>query len=204
MELTQNKLFNKREFKITDSKLFYSSTKFWNKNEFFISFEDIVGEKVAHVSTNSNLFIASITSFLMGILMVVLMLLVADEVIDVTAFSIGLGLTLVGVILFIVCKKTRESFWRIKLSDGRNLVFHQNIPDYNTTEKFIAELFKARNTFLRKNYMLVDKNLNYEGQLNTFRWLRSIQAITEEEFDNLYTELKETVNPLKNNIGFKD
>lgn len=101
-------------------------------------------------------------------------------------------------------KKTRESFWKIKLSDGRNLVFHQNIPDYNLTEKFIEELFNARNVFLRKNYMLVDKNLNYEGQLNTFRWLKSMHAISEEEFDNLYTELKETVNPLKNNIGFKD
>lgn len=115
MELIQDKFFNKKEFKISDSKLFYSSTKFWNRNELFISFEDIIGEKVAHVSTNSNLFIASITSFLMGILMIVLMLLVADEVVDVTALSIGLGLTLVGVLLFVVCKKNKRVFLENKI-----------------------------------------------------------------------------------------
>lgn len=52
--------------------------------------------------------------------------------------------------------------------------------------------------------MIVDKNLNYESQLNTFRWLKSIHAINQNEFEDLYNELKKTVDPLKTNIGFRD
>ena len=64
------------------------------------------------------------------------------------------------------------------------------------------ELINTRNRYLRENYAIVDEHLNYENQLGNFRWLKSINAITKEEFDQKYEELKRTVKPEKRNVGF--
>lgn len=204
MELIQKKLFNKKEFRISDSKLYYSLTKFGNKNEVIIPYEEISGEKVSQTSTNFTLFTLSLTVFLVGVVIAGIAVLLAEPNEASGLVIFGSVLMTIGALLFILFLYSRESFWKIQLSDSRNLFFHQNIPDQAKTEHFISELLNSRNVFLRQNYMIVDKNLNYESQLNTFRWLKSIHAINQNEFEDLYNELKKTVDPLKTNIGFRD
>lgn len=204
MELKQKTTFNTREFKLFDSKLHYSYSKFGTKNEVVIAFEEISGDKVSHISSNFTLLSLSLAVTLVGIAIIGIVFLVAEPIVNWGLFIFAAVLIIVGIGLFISYWMSRTNYWKIRLNDGRQLFFHKDGPNGEQTEKFIDELYNLRNKFLRRNYMTVDKNLNYESQLDNFRWLRSIHAISQDEFDSLYNELKRTVDPLKTNIGFRD
>ena len=97
---------------------------------------------------------------------------------------------------------SKKDYWKIKLSNNSHLYIHKKIPSEEKTNQFLSDLIDTRNIYLRENYAYIDENLNYENQLSNFRWLKSINAITKEEFDQKYAELKKTVKPDKPNIGF--
>jgi len=108
-----------------------------------------------------------------------------------------------GTVMLVVYLISKKSLWKVKLSNNSYLFIHKNIPNESETNQFLADLIDARNQYLRENYAQIDENLNYEHQLSNFRRLKSIKAITKEEFDAKYNELKQTVKPDKTNIGFK-
>ncbi|EDM42897.1 hypothetical protein SCB49_11392, partial [unidentified eubacterium SCB49] len=107
-----------------------------------------------------------------------------------------------GTVMLIVYFVTKKEFWKIKLSYDSYLFVHKKIPSEEKTNQFLTDLIETRNRYLRENYGSIDENLNYENQLINFRWLKSINAITKDEFDQKYAELKKTVKPDKPNIGF--
>ena len=108
----------------------------------------------------------------------------------------------IGTVMFAVYFMSRKDFWKIKLSNNSYLYVHKKIPSEEKTNQFITDLIESRNSYLRENYSFIDENLNYESQLSNFRWLKSINAISKEEFDQKYAELKKTMKPDKRNIGF--
>jgi len=196
-ELKQKKNFVTRELRFTESKLFYNVSKFGNENEVDILFENLNGEKVSHKSTNHTLLIISGIIYLIAI------------IVQISLFRGGTGEKFaglfwagIGTIFLIIYFLSRQNFWKIRLANDSYIYIHKNIPNKSATDQFIAELMKSRNEFLRENYALVDENLSYESQLNNFKWLKSIDAITKAEFDQKYKELKQSVKPEKSNIGF--
>ncbi len=196
-ELKQTKNFVKRELKITDSKLFYNVTKFGNGNEVDIPYENLNGEKVSHKSINHVLLIVSIVLYLIAIAVQISWFRGAN-----TEKFAGLFWGIIATVVLSLYWFSRQIFWKIKLSNDNYIYIHKNIPSKSATDHFLAELMKSRNDFLKENYAIVDENLSYESQLNNFKWLKSMNAISKEEFNRKYAELKQTVKPEKQNIGF--
>lgn len=196
-ELKQTKNLVKREFRITESKLFYSVSKFGNENEVDIPFENINGEKTSYKETNHTLLLFAIIIYLVGIGVVISLMKNGTE------GNYG-GLIWFGIasLLLILYWMSRKNFWRIRLANDSYLYIHKNIPSQNEADKFIQELIKSRNTFLKESYASIDQNLGYENQLNNLKWLKSINAITKKEYDDKYSELKQSLNPNKEDIGF--
>lgn len=196
-ELRQRKNFVKREFRLTESKLFYNVTKFGNGNEVDIPFENINGDKVSFKSINHTLLIIAGIIYLIAI------------AIQVSAYRggntedfAGLFWAIVATVFLVLYFLSKQNFWKIRLNNDSYLYIHKNIPNKSTADKFIENLMKSRNGYLKENYAIVDENLSYESQLNNFKWLKSINAISKEEFDQKYAELKQVVKPQPPNIGF--
>ncbi|NQZ45457.1 MAG: hypothetical protein HRT65_14215 [Flavobacteriaceae bacterium] len=194
----QKKFFTKREFKITESKLYFNISKFGDGNEIDIPFENIDGDKVSFKSTNGFALSVALLFYFVGITTYISSNLYGENEDPYLAlFWLGLG-TVMLVIYFV----TKKDFWKIKLSNNSYVYVHKKIPSEEKTNEFLDELINTRNRYLRENYAIVDEHLNYENQLGNFRWLKSINAITKEEFDQKYEELKRTVKPEKRNVGF--
>lgn len=195
--LIQKKNFVQREVRLTDTKLFCSVTKFGNTNEIDIPFENIDGEKVSYKTVNLYFLLLAIglgfTAFIISTSSF------KENVIQDLASGVSFILALSFFILYWF---SRADFWQIKLSDGNSILLHKKIPNEKAVNLFIDEIIKVRNSYLRENYATIDENLDYESQLNNFKWLKSIKAISKEEYDKKYSELKKTINPSDMNIGF--
>lgn len=196
-ELKQTKNFVKREFRLTDSKLFYNVSKFGNGNEVDIPFENISGDKVSFKSTNHILLLIAGAIYLIAIAIQISIFRGGN-----TENFAGLFWGIVGTVFLVLYFLSMQDFWKIRLVNDGYLYIHKKIPNKTTADMFIEELMKSRNDFLKENYAVVDENLSYESQLNNFKWLKSINAISKEEFDQKYAELKQSVKPKTPNIGF--
>ena len=194
----QRKFFTNREYKITETKLYYNVTKFGDGNEVDIPYENIEGDKVSFKSSNSFSLYLSLTLYAVGFMT----LLDGYGQEDNPYPYLPLIWAGIGTIMFVIYFLSKKSFWKLKLSNNSYLYVHKRIPNEEKTNRFLSDLISARNEYLRENYATIDENLSYESQLSNFRWLKSIQAISKEEFNEKYTELKRIVKPDKSNIGF--
>jgi len=196
-ELKQHKGFDKREFRFTDSKLYYAQCRLGECNEIDIPFENIDGERVSY-HTSRTLFL--------GVSVTLLLLAIAALIIWAGRGGNGWVFALIpalGSAAFLWLYRTsRKDFWKIKLKTEDYLYLYKNIPAPEQTQAFLKSLLEARNAYLRENYLRIDENLDYEQQFYNLRWLRSIDAIDKDEFETKYEELKQTVKPEKRAIGF--
>ncbi|MEP2990926.1 MAG: hypothetical protein ABJN61_11675 [Flavobacteriaceae bacterium] len=198
-ELSQRKFFVKREFRITESKLYYNYSKFGNSTEVDIPFENIEGSKTSHRVSHNIILAVSAVFYLIAVAVYY-------------SYSNGgngerFAWLFWGVIATVVLGSyflTRDSFWRIRLSNNSQIYLHKNIPNLSVTTKFIEEIIDARNTYLIEQYSFVDKNLDYDKQLNNLRWLRSIDVINKEEFEIKYAQLRNSINPNQSGIGYSN
>tara|TARA_R110002033_G_scaffold169502_1_gene210310 strand:+ start:541 stop:1116 length:576 start_codon:yes stop_codon:yes gene_type:complete len=187
----------KREFRISETKLYYNISKFGNSDEIDIPFENLNGEKVSFKKSNNVLLLVSVIIYLIAIAISIGKMKGAD----VEQYA-DLFWGIIGTIVLVVYFFTKENFWKIKLVENNYIYFHKKIPSENQTNEFLTELIEVRNSFLNENYGIIDENLDYQTQLNNFKWLKSINAISKKEFEEKYKELKKTVKPEKSNIGY--
>ncbi|MCW5518809.1 hypothetical protein J1N09_03100 [Aureitalea sp. L0-47] len=197
-ELIQKKNFITREYRLGESKLFFYKISYGNGDEMDIPYENIDGEKVR---ANNNSYITLLLG-IGGLLFGVLLLLLGMFVENLQTGYLGIVSLLFGIPVIGYYWLTKEKLWKIKLSNGTYLHFHQSIPSPITVEEFINELITTRDKYLLDNYGTIDKNLGYEEQLSNFKWLKSIRVISNNEFDNKVIELRNVVDPEKFKIGF--
>ena len=190
--LVQKKNFVTRELRISDAKLFCKVSKLGNTNEIDIPFENIDGEKVSFQSSNNLLLLVSISLTLLSIIN---LFLDFGNWISIISF-------IIATILFVIYWFSIGNFWQVKLMDGNSVLVVKDVPDAKTVDHFIDEIIKARNIYLRENFASIDENLDYESQLNNFKWLKAIKAITKEEFEAKHAELKKIYFHSDLNIGF--
>jgi hypothetical protein len=190
--LVQKKNFVTRELRISEAKLFCKVSKFGNTNEIDMPFENIDGEKVSFKSSNNVLLLVSMGLNLMSIINLFL---------DFGKWISLLGFV-IATILFVIYWLSIGDFWQIKLMDGNSILILKDVPEAKTVDNFIDEIIKARNVYLRENFASIDENLDYESQLNNFKWLKAIKAITKEEFETKHEELKKIFFHSDMNIGF--
>jgi len=190
--LVQKKNFVTRELRISDAKLFCKVSKLGNTNEIDIPFENIDGEKVSFQSSNNLLLLVSISLTLLSIIN---LFLDFGNWISIISF-------IIATILFVIYWFSIGNFWQVKLIDGNSVLVVKDVPDAKTVDHFIDEIIRARNIYLRENFASIDENLDYESQLNNFKWLKAIKAITKEEFEAKHAELKKIYFHSDLNIGF--
>lgn len=190
--LVQKKNFVTRELRISDAKLFCKVSKLGNTNEIDIPFENIDGEKVSFQSSNNLLLLVSISLTLLSIIN---FFLDFGNWISIISF-------IIATILFVIYWFSIGNFWQVKLMDGNSVLVVKDVPDAKTVDHFIDEIIRARNIYLRENFASIDENLDYESQLNNFKWLKAIKAITKEEFEAKHAELKKIYFHSDLNIGF--
>jgi hypothetical protein len=190
--LVQKKNFVTRELRISEAKLFCKVSKFGNTNEIDMPFENIDGEKVSFKSSNNVLLLVAIG---LSLLSFINLFLTFGNWISVVGFVIA-------TILFVIYWLSIGDFWQVKLMDGNSILVVKDVPDAKTVDHFIDEIIKARNVYLRENFAAIDENLDYESQLNNFKWLKAIKAITKEEFEAKHAELKKIYFHSDLNIGF--
>lgn len=190
--LVQKKNFVTRELRISEAKLFCKVSKFGNTNEIDMPFENIDGEKVSFKSSNNVLLLVSMG---LNLLSIINLFLDFGKWISLLGFVIA-------TILFVIYWLSIGDFWQIKLMDGNSILVVKDVPDAKTVDHFIDEIIKARNVYLRENFASIDENLDYESQLNNFKWLKAIKAITKEEFEAKHAELKKIYFHSDLNIGF--
>lgn len=190
--LIQKKNFVTRELRISETKLFCKVSKFGNTNEIDMPFENIDGEKVSFKSSNNVLLLVSMAFNLLSIINLFL---------DFGKWISLLGFV-IATILFVIYWLSIGDFWQVKLMDGNSILVVKDVPDTKTVDHFINEIIKARNSYLRENFASIDENLDYESQLNNFKWLKAIKAITKEEFEAKHEELKKIYFHSDLNIGF--
>lgn len=190
--LIQKKNFVTRELRISETKLFCKVSKLGNTNEIDMPFENIDGEKVSFKSSNNVLLLVSMAFNLLSIINLFL---------DFGKWISLLGFV-IATILFVIYWLSIGDFWQVKLMDGNSILVVKDVPDAKTVDHFINEIIKARNSYLRENFASIDENLDYESQLNNFKWLKAIKAITKEEFEAKHEELKKIYFHSDLNIGF--
>ena len=190
--LVQKKNFVTRELRISEAKLFCKVSKFGNTNEIDMPFENIDGEKVSFKSSNNVLLLVSMG---LNLLSIINLFLDFGKWISLLGFVIA-------TILFVIYWLSIGDFWQIKLMDGNSILVVKDVPDTKTVDHFIDEIIKTRNVYLRENFATIDENLDYESQLNNFKWLKAIKAITKEEFEAKHNELKKIYFHSDLNIGF--
>ena len=190
--LVQKKNFVTRELRISEAKLFCKVSKFGNTNEIDMPFENIDGEKVSFKSSNNVLLLVAIG---LSLLSFINLFLTFGNWISIVGF-------LIAVVLAVIYWLSIGNFWQVKLMDGNSILVVKDVPDAKTVDHFIDEIIKARNVYLRENFAAIDENLDYESQLNNFKWLKAIKAITKEEFETKHAELKKIYFHSDLNIGF--
>lgn len=190
--LLQKKNFVTRELRISDTKLFCKVSKFGNTNEIDIPFENIDGEKVSFKSSNNVLLLISMG---LNLLSIINLFLDFGKWISVIGF-------IIATILFVIYWFSIGDFWQVKLMDGNSILVVKDVPNTETVDDFIAEIIKARNLHLIENFAYIDENLDYESQLNNFKWLKAVKAISKEEFEAKHAELKKIYSHSDLNIGF--
>jgi len=155
-ELVQRKFFTKTTFRFSDSKLCCQVSKYGNGDEFDIPFEQISGEKYSKTKLSDVILYAALSFgvaiFFLGPLFY--------NINKTYLYVFILATVIIVVILMFYLWKKRDKFWKLKLSNRGYLYFHQNIPNSKVVDDFLNDLILARNTYLRKNYAYVDKNLN--------------------------------------------
>ncbi|PIB23693.1 hypothetical protein BFP77_15360 [Maribacter sp. 4U21] len=196
-ELKQTKNFAKRELRLTENKVFYNYSKFGNSNEVDIPYENIEGEKVTHKTSNNTILFFSAVVYVVAIALFISKIRGGGGENYAWLFWV-----FIATVILAFYWLTKENFWKLKLNDNNYLYIHKNIPNKDAPKKFINSLMQKRNEYLRENYLVIDENLDYQSQLSNFKWLKSIGAISKDEFDTKYSELKRTVKPEKPNIGF--
>jgi hypothetical protein len=199
MELKQKRLFTEREIKIFESKIYVREKKIGQTDgEVIIPFQELSIDKTSHnFSQPVFLYISLFLYF------IALIAFTDRHEKDGDLYSwIWLSIIATASIMFYFIRK--ENSWKIKLSNKNTYVFaFKDIPNSETVDSFIDNLFASRNKFLRETYLTLDKNLNYEEQYKDLKWLLHLEAISKVEFAEKYEELKVLFKKNQKPIGFE-
>lgn len=197
--LKQKRFFHKREFEILESKLSYKEIITGKSNfEALIPFEDLSNNKSSHENSSVLFIVFSVFLYFIAIISFIS----RDEKDfnpDVWKFF-----TITATVLLALFFINKEKSWKIKIPKNNTYVFiYKKNPSEHVVNVFIEDIFTARDNYLRENYMYLDRNLSYENQYENLKWLWRIEAISKQEFDEKYKELKIMFNYDKKEIGFK-
>ena len=193
----QTKFFITREFEITESHLNYKVIKYGNETELKIPFENL-REKTSF--RNINVEFLFISGFFGLLACSSVLWKMEDETVDI-GMIFFFGSVSIGFLLYFIIGRVNQ--WRLRLSNNQYVFINKKVPSLSQTENFINNIYEAQKRYLRLNYLIIDSRLNYENQLETLKWLKSLNAISQAEYNQKYEELRTLILPEKKTIGFE-
>jgi hypothetical protein len=196
--LVQKTIFIKREIKIQETGFLYKFSKFGSENEIFIPFENLTSQRLSVKKSEIMFLVASFVMYMVT-------LICAESYIEKEKDHPGLSAIIItGIIstfLLALFFYNRQNLWRVVLTNYNHAFLFKNKPNTSITDEFYKYLIEARNSYLRDNYAVLDKGINYEDQLKNLKWLKSMDVLSKSEFEAKYSELKSIINPTSS-IGF--
>lgn len=94
-------------------------------------------------------------------------------------------------LLFLIAanKAMGDQYLEIK-SRHEPILIHINRWTAERGRKFMEQVIEQSRTYLREQYMFLDKDLSFERQVENYRWLLMNELITAEEYESLKRKLK--------------
>ncbi|WP_281235066.1 hypothetical protein [Flavobacterium gelatinilyticum] len=194
--IKQRRLFKKIEYNILENKLHYKTSYLGGESEGMVAFENLVKEKTTYKTTNNIILVFALFFFMLSGMSFSYR---NDKEVDP---EMWIALALPGVVLFAVYIFMNENSWRIRTHSNGYLYLLKKSPNESTVNDFILKLFAERDEYLKEKYLSLDPNLSYETQVNDLKWLRNVEAISKQEFDKYYLDLKLLYAPKTGKIGF--
>lgn len=194
--IKQRRLFKKIEYNILENKLLYKTSYLGSESEGMVSFENLSKEKTTYRTTNIIILLMSLFFFMLGAMSFSFR---NDKDVD---SEMWIAFVIFGIVLFAIYAFMNENLWRIRTYSNGFLFLLKKSPNENTVNEFMSKLFTERDKYLREQYLSLDPNLSYETQLNDLKWLRNIEAISNQEFTKYYSDLKLLYAPKIGKIGF--
>lgn len=182
-KITQKRLWDLKEFEITNSGLKIKSVDSSGMQERFVEFESL-GYKTeikreskggfhSALLLSLSFFAFTLKSLLeakhIGILQVLLLVVVI------------LCCTAVSTVAFFVSGKR----YLYLTSERSKVEFYEDVPSLQEAHQFVKDVVTARNLYFRKKYATIDADIPIESQLNVFNWLHNEKVISSEELQNL-------------------
>lgn len=199
MKLSQRNFFKKQTIEFLDSKIHIKTKHLGNKNEFDVSYENILPNKYDFKTSNLTLFGLSALFYLLSGAVYYWRFIEGDQSVEGEA---SIAWFVVGTILLIFALKSIENTWKINIVNNQFIKIYKSSPNKMLVDSFITNMFKQRNKYLIEAYGKVNSNLNYEKQYNNFLWLRNMEVINESELIEKTKDLDFIFGKQHNKIGF--
>lgn len=202
-ELEQKSFFTGYQLRLGDAQLLYKVSRRGVHQEYAINYEYLGGTRTSHLKGRPLLWISGVLLLLLSFVYLILHLsqgISGSSIWDRIFVILLPGLGLLLVLLFFW---GRRSLWRVSTLDKWPTIwFYKSRPSRFVVDGFYEKLLDARNSYLYKQYATLEDGLSYEEYLSNLKWLRSIQALDEQQYDLLYEQLKKRTDPGSTRIGF--
>jgi hypothetical protein len=184
MELVQRKLFSKQEFKFDDTNLYLSTWSLVTGLKKWSLKLDEVGHRqdVRQMGIFSNGCLFSVGAIILSTLIIIQLPLVTTLIVLAIAFTP----MMVGRFV------NHYNYIEIHTKRGPVLVGY-NKKEKEKVDAFIAALREASKKYMLWKYGTIDADLPQSKLIENLWWLRNNEIITDEEYLQLKTKLKDTL-----------
>jgi hypothetical protein len=184
MELNQRRLFSRQQFKCDENTLhistwsLFTGTKDWSVRLDEIGFRYDVRQM--GIFSNGCLFAVAIV-IISTLVIIELPLLTALIVLIISMTPLILGRTI-----------NSYNYMQIPTRRGTVLIGYSKKEKLKADE-FIVSLKETIKKYMIWKYGTIDPDLNFQKQVENFWWLRNNEIITEDEYAQLKSKLKEDI-----------
>jgi len=184
-ELIQKKTFASKHYKILKGKLQVNIKSTKEQNEWTCSLEELGLKKLYKKQPRFLLNLAVVVCFAIALAAAITYFFFPEQI-DAGGFYINTVLWgFLGLFFMLVPVKNEVYLY----GGSQDLAFYRNIPNEESVDQFLDELIQATKEYLREKYTKIDKDLAEDIQIENFKWLKDIEVITEQEYQELKEEL---------------
>jgi hypothetical protein len=184
-QLIQKTLFTKKIWTINETKLDINETVYFRQREWSIPLDEIHPYADKRADKRSSI----VFNLMIGILCLILWAA------NFSAFTF----ILIGISFFVFLN--RENNHALINTKHELLIINRNRPSQQAVDVFINALFEQQKDYLKWKFGTIDADLDFDIQIVNFRKLRNNKIISDEEYVQLKTALKDIIIAQKNNLS---
>jgi hypothetical protein len=183
----------KKEFRLTENALAIRERKNQKEWEYSVPYEKIGFDTVIKkdLSTARGFWI-SVTLFVIGLVGMALLLIYPPQAKDRAMYGTMPLLTALVGLLTIKAWRQRNLVYEYLTGGEKNIEFFKSTPDEASYEAFKAALYERIKTVHKKRLLYdVDLNMPFETFADRIKWLKRMNAISDEEIQDFRRRLRQ-------------